>query len=217
MTDQSKRSWVVQVMTSILTSLVVLVGAWFTLQGDVASSGAIAEASKLESAFQRISYLETEMKQQQLNSNAKIIELTSQVFRLQLQLNKELNVLDMFENFMDSLPFEAWLKEVKYVDGVPVFTMVVINKRYEYTYGVSKNRYSGTTDKEIWGTAIADSFRQNDLKVLYLKGSEVTYETFPKNPKVEGSGLVTKMVVKMYLNLIDETPMIFGMAIPVKN
>ena len=213
MADPSRKGWIVQIIISIITSMAVLVGAWFTLQGNIASSDAVAEASRLESAFRRISYLETEMKEAQVRSNEKIVELTTQIFRLQLQLNQDLDVLDMFENFMDSLPFEAWLKRVDYVDGVPTFTMVLINKKYEYAFGVSRKRYEGATDEEIWGVELARIFRESDLKALALKSSEVTYETFPKKPKVPNSPLVTKMVVKIYLDLFDTKPMIFGMAV----
>lgn len=213
MTDQ-KKSWLSNIITSIITSLAVLAGAWFAFQGDTSS----ADASRLESAFKRIEYLETEMRQQQANSNAKIIELTSQVFRLQSQLDKDLNIIDMFENFMDGLPFEAWLKEVKMKDGSPTFKMLLINKRYEFNYGVSRSRYRGATDSEIWGKEVANSFRENDLRVLASKASLVTYETYPakvSNGFQTTDGEVTKMVVKVYLELIDGRQMIFGMAIDV--
>lgn len=208
MTDQ-KKSWLSNILTSIITSLAVLAGAWFTFQGDSNN----ADAQRLESAFQRIEYLETEMRQQQANSNAKIIELTSQVFRLQSQLDKDLNIIDMFENFMDGLPFEAWLKEVRYAsDGTARFRMITINKQYEFSYGISRHRYEGSSDADIWGEAIASRFRKGDVKVLNTKSSLVTYETYPTNPS-EPNKTVTKMVVKVYLELIDGKQMIFGMAI----
>lgn len=207
-TDQ-KKSWLSNIVTSIITSLAVLAGAWFTFQGDANN----ADAQRLEAAFQRIEYLETEMRQQQANSNAKIIELTSQVFRLQSQLDKELNIVDMFENFMDGLPFEAWLKEVTYdADGRPTFRMITVNKRYEFAYDVTRSRYKGATDAEIWGQAVADEFRKHDLKVLRTKSSVVTYEEYPESPR-DRSKTVRKMIVKVYLELIDGKEMIFGMAI----
>lgn len=212
MTDQ-KKSWLSNILTSIITSLAVLAGAWFAFQGDTDN----ADAKRLESAFQRIEYLETEMRQQQANSNTKIIELTSQVFRLQSQLDKDLNIVDMFEQFMDSLPFEAWLKDVHLTEkGVTEFRMLLINKRYEFNYGVSRSRYEGETDDQIWGDEIAQAFRENDLKVLATKSSLVTYETYPSrvyNGFQTTKGTVTKMVVKVYLELIDGRQMIFGMAI----
>lgn len=215
MTDQ-KKSWLSSIIVSIITSVAVLAGNWFTFQGDVSSSEYQADASRLESAFKRIEYLETEMRQQQANSNAKIIELTSQVFRLQSQLDKDLNIVDMFERFMDGLPFEAWLKEVEYADDQPVFKMLLINKQYEFNYGISRSRYEGATDADIWGEAVAQIFRQNDISVLQSKASLVTYETYPEDPlstNPNTTNKIKKMIVKVYLELIDGKQMIFGMAI----
>lgn len=208
MTDQKKKEWLVQILTTVITSLVVLAGGWFGLQGQASN----ADAKRLEAAFKRIEYLETEMRQQQASSNAKIIELTSQVFRLQSQLDKDLNIVDMFEKFMDGLPFEAWLKEVYYENNVPQIKMLLINKQYEFKYGVSRIRYRGATDAQIWGDAVAKVFRENDLEVLYAKSSRVFYETYPANP-LSSKNNVKKMVVKVYLELIDGKQMIFGMAI----
>lgn len=213
MTDQTKKGWVIPIITSIITSLAVLAGSWFAFE----SESSIAESNRLESAFKRIEYLETQMRQQQANSNAKIIELTSQVFRLQSQLNKDLNIMDMFEGFMDGLPFEAWLKEVKTVDNEVVIQMLLINKQYEYTYGVTRYRYAGVTDAEIWGEDVAETFRKHDLQVLRSKSSKVFYQTYPVNPDVPYGKTVRKMVVKVFLELVDGRQMIFGMAIDIPN
>jgi len=214
--DTRARGWFVQIAISVVSSLAVLAGAWFSMQGGVDSAEVVAESSRLESAFKRIEYLETEMRKQQVNSNAKIVELTSQVFRLQAQLNKDLNVVKLFEQFMDGLPFEAWLKEIRYdINGNPTIEMVVINRRYEYSFDITRDRYAGETDEEIWGKSISEQFLENDLRVIDRKSSLITYETFPADPNNPLGGSVTKMVVKLYLNLIEGRPMIFGMAIDI--
>ena len=209
MTDQARKGWLVPILTSIITSLAVLAGGWFGLLGQASN----ADAKRLEAAFKRIEYLETEMRQQQASSNTKIIELTSQVFRLQSQLDKNLNILDMFEKFMDGLPFEAWLKEVYYDDnGNPKFRMLLINKQYEFKYGVSRIRYRGATDVQVWGGRISKEVKEHDLEVLYTKSSKVFYERYPPNSLNDKDG-TKKMVVRVYLELIDGKQMIFGMAI----
>lgn len=212
MTDQTKKGWVVPIITSIITSLAVLAGSWFAFESDSNRD----DVTRLESAFKRIEYLETQMKKQQANSNAKIIELTSQVFRLQTQLNKDLDIVDMFEKFMDGLPFEAWLKEVN-MDGDEIdIRMLLINKQYEYSYGVTRRRYAGATDEEIWGEDVAKNFKELDMEVLKSKASKVSYQTFPVNPNDPNGRSARKMVVKVYLELIDGREMIFGMAIPTE-
>lgn len=211
MSDQ-KKSWLSNILTSIITSLAVLAGAWFAFQGDTNN----ADAQRLESAFKRIEYLETEMRQQQANSNAKIIELTSQVFRLQSQLDKDLNILDMFETFMNGLPFEAWLKEVQYDEnGEPTFKMLSINKRYEFTHFVSKTRYRNSEDKDIWPDKVATEFRNSDLAVLRTKSSRVAYIEYPVRPS-QPNQTIRRMIVKVHLELIDGREMIFGMSIDYK-
>lgn len=214
MTDQKR--WLPSFITSLVTSLVVLAGAWFTFQGDIRSSEAISDSNRLEAAFDRISYLETEMKQQQAKANTRIVELTTQVFRLQAQLNKNLNVLDLFDDFMDSLPFEAWLKEVKRnKDGETNFKMLIINKRYELVHGVSESRYEGQPDEEIWDQTTSQKFRESDLEVVRNKSSSVYYRTYPLNPKDPNGEQVNKLIVKIYLDLVEGREMVFGMAIDI--
>jgi len=208
------RGWFVQIAISLISSLAVLAGAWLSMQGGVSSSTALADSSRLESAFQRIEYLETDMREQQVISNAKIVDLTSQIFRLRARLEKNVNVVDLFEEFMDGLPFEAWLKEVTYdEDGVPAVSMVVINTKYEYSFDVTRERYEGAPDKEVWGGNTSSKFRETDLKVLERKSSLISYETIPRDTNRGTTQTVDKMIVKLYLDLIEGRPMIFGMAI----
>jgi hypothetical protein len=213
--DQTRvRGWLIQIVISLISSLAVLIGAWLSVQNDVSNTNSLAESSRLESAFKRIEYLETDMREQQITSNAKIAGLTAQVFRLQAQLNKDINVIGLFEEFIDSLPFEAWLKEVEYTeDGTPKMSMLVVNTKYEYSFKVTRQRYEGAEDKEIWGEATAETFRETDLKALNRKSSLMSYQTFPKDTLNNTTETVTKLVVKLYLNLIEGRPMIFGMAI----
>lgn len=206
--NNNQRGWWLQIFTSIVTSLAVLFGAWLTVQGDVTSSTAVADASRLESAFKRIEYLETDMKRQQVRSNLKIVELTSQVFRLQAMLDKDLDFLSLFEVFMDGLPFDTWLKEVEFVDGKPTFKMLLINRRYEESRGVSRVRYDGLTDKEVWGENVQEDFRESDLSALLMKSGAISYQEI----LIDGE-YVTHKVVKVYLEVIEGSPMIFGMAL----
>jgi hypothetical protein len=206
--DNNRRGWWLQILTSIATSLAVMFGAWLTVQGDVTSSTAVADASRLESAFKRIEYLETDMKEQQIRSSLKIAELTSQIYRLQATLDEDLDFLSLFEVFMDGLPFEAWLKGVEYVDGKPTFPMILINRRYEESRGVSRIRYAGLTDEEVWGADVQKDFRTSDLHALLIKSGTINYQEVVINGKT-----VRQRVVKVYLEVVDGFPMIFGMAI----
>lgn len=215
MTDQTKKGWLIPIITSIITSLAVMAGAWFSLQGSVGSSSIEAESRRLETAFKRIEYLETQMKQQQVTSNAKIIELTTQVFKLQSQLNKDLNIRDMFEAFMDTLPFDAWLKKVVKDDEDNImFEMVYINDQYQFNYGVSEQRYQGNIDTRIWGESVSEQFYKNDLRAYNSRSSLITYETFPERISQEDS-FKRVLVMKMYLELIEGEPLIFGMTLDV--
>ena len=220
MTDQTKKGWLIPILTSIITSLAVVAGAWFSLQGSVQSSTAEAESIRLESAFKRIEHLEKQMNEQQATSSAKIVELTSQVFRLQTQLNKNLDIDNLFEEFMEALPFEAWVKEVdKKENGDVVFRMKSLNKRYQFTFGITQSRYEGSTDYKIWPEEIANQFRANDLAVYNSKASSVVREYYPKDYGIL-SGLKSpekRYVLKMYLELIDGEPLIFGMILDLPN
>ena len=217
MTDQMKKGWLIPILTSIITSLSVVAGAWFSFQGNVEGASETANASRLETAFKRIEYLETKMRQQQAASNSKIIELTTQVFRLQGQLDKELNIEDMFIKFMDGLPFEAWLKTVDAEGDDLVFRGHTVNTAYEYKHGISKNRYKGSTDRSLWGKKIAEEFRKNDLVAYNSKGSIITYEHYPEKPsdRYDEKKYRKRLVMKMYIELVEGQPMVFGMTLEV--
>jgi hypothetical protein len=215
MTDQRK-SWFIPLLTSIITSLSVVAGAWFSLQGTLGSADQQSEAVRLEAAFERIEHLEKQMRDQQLSSNAKIIELTTKVFKLQRQLDKDLNIEDMFMEFMEGLPFEAWVKEVDLAeDGEVLFTMKYLNRAYQFKYGVSQRRYAGSRDRDIWGSHLAEQFRETDLQVYRTKSSIIVTERFPSSvgDRHDTSSYQEKVVLKMYVELIQGKPLIFGMVL----
>ena len=215
MTDQRK-SWFIPLLTSIITSLSVVAGAWFSLQGTLGSADEQSESVRLEAAFKRIEHLEKQMRDQQLSSNAKIIELTTKVFKLQRQLDKDLNIEDMFMEFMEGLPFEAWVKEVNIADdGKVFFTMKYLNRAYQFKYGVSQRRYSGSRDVDIWGSHLAEQFRDNDLEVFRKKSSMIVTERFPSSvgDRHDTQAYQDKVVLKMYVELIEGKPLIFGLVL----
>lgn len=105
------------------------------------------------------------------------VELKAEIANLKGELKANVTRTSLYQNFLDGLPFPAWIKK-KDPDGE--FRMVMINNAYSHKFNVSKDRYQGATDKEIWGEHIASGFRLSDERVFSTKGYVLTREYFPK-------------------------------------
>lgn len=71
------------------------------------------------------------------------------------------------ESFLDFMPLPMYLKEI--IDGES--KMLFINEAYERAYDITKERYIGSSDYEIWPKEIASKMLEYDLKILKYKNS----------------------------------------------
>ncbi len=55
----------------------------------------------------------------------------------------------------------------------------MINNAYAHKFNISKDRYQGATDREVWGDKIAKGFEISDEKVFKTRGYVLTREFFP--------------------------------------
>lgn len=164
---------IVNILSGIAGSIVALFGVWIT----VGSNQNIAETHLLSETtstlFQRIESLEKQLETQRK------IDAQSQLLISQLQVENvalKSKIIDQFDqmgalySFFQYMPGPAWMKN-------PEGVMIWINKAYEKTYGISKLRYEGSTDFEVWPEEVAQQFRDNDLTVLAKKEPITVTET----------------------------------------
>jgi hypothetical protein len=154
----------------ISSNLVTLLTAYMLFAGTASSN----DNSLLQTVLERQKVLE--------ESNAalmtKVMALGVQNVELQSRLKENLTRTDLYQTFLDGLPFPAWIK--RWDEKTGQFVMVMINNAYAHKFNISKDRYQGATDKEIWGDRIAKGFELSDEKVFKTKGYVLTREYFPK-------------------------------------
>lgn len=199
------------IITAVLSCAATLGTAWLTFRG----SQDVASADMLRSAYERMAELETRVADQ----SGEIAKLNARVLELQAQAKLDTNTELFLEEFIDGLPFPAWVKRVVRAPHQNVqFRMVAINKAYEHRHRISKRRYQGLTDHEVWPPDVARTFYLNDMQVLASKSAKrtiETYPTFPWEPESTSNPLLTRLVVKAYLHFLGGNEMIFGMAVPL--
>lgn len=151
------------------SNLVTLLVAYMVF----ASTGSTNNNALLATVLERQKVLE----ESNASLMARVMALGVENIELKALLRDNITRNDLYQTFLDGLPFPAWIKK-KDPDGE--FRMVMINNAYSHKFNVSKDRYQGATDKEIWGEHIASGFRLSDERVFSTKGYVLTREYFPK-------------------------------------
>lgn len=174
--------------------------AYLTLKGT--ESG--ADAKVLESVIGRVSYLETALERR----DAEIMSLNFKILELKAENLENYSKLELFQEYINTLPFPAWIKG--YDPSRDEFVMVMINYAYSSQFGISKQRYEGSTDREAgWDDEAAMVFEENDRAVLQSKGYIKKKEMFPET--VNSTVLVEYTVWKFSIRLGGEKVGVGGM------
>ncbi len=140
------------------SALITLMIAFLTFWG-IQSQTCASSISKLN---ERIGTLEEKSERlQSLKAKSDLF-----VVKLEYELERTETRLDVIENYLDALPIPAWIKR-RDADGN--FRMILINKAYADKYKISKHRYQGSLDSEVWPKDIANKFKIADEKVIMDK------------------------------------------------
>lgn len=88
---------------------------------------------------------------------------------------------------VENIRIPVWYKDTNLV-------MRYLNPAYGAVFGVTAHQYVGRTDRDVWGSAIADAFEQNDMRVLREKVQIEFKELVPAS--ISGGGAKFWYVVK---------------------
>jgi len=160
----------------VTSNLVTLLGAYMVLTSNLESN----DNTFLATVISRLETVEANnlvLTSQLVTQGIEIVKLREENAKLRGELTISVTRTSLFQSFLDSLPFPAWIKR-KDKDGV--FRMVMINNAYVHKFGKSKARYKNATDEEMWGKEVAQGFVAADEKVFKSKGYLLTKELFPK-------------------------------------
>lgn len=132
-----------------------------------------AQAAQLREELQR-EYLE---RIEELNAKLSALRTEFAVLQLKYESANTITPERTIRQILNNMPGAAWCKRVeKNEAGDPEFVMAVINRRYQFAYNITLERYAGSTDFEVWPAHIAEAFYENDLVVYENKASLVTME-----------------------------------------
>jgi hypothetical protein len=167
-----------------------VVAAMVTAYGTVYSTSATKEVSLRQADTDRINKIWAQLNQVQLQAaedrkayrleTSKLIAentaLHIQIIALEVRLQDKDDRTKLNQEFIDSLPFPAWIKQ-QTKDGK--FVMQMINQEYTAHYKVTKNAYTGKPDFAVHPLHIAAEYEINDLAVINskepIKTTELVY------------------------------------------
>lgn len=129
----------------------------------------VAENQALRNELSEMRNELDDMQNQLAAANAVITQMQAD------RADADTDVHEVLTSYYENIPLPAWLKKFE-DDGQ--LRMVFINDAYAQMFGVSKLRYEGRTDSEVWGPAIAEVFREKDERVLRLVQGIIVEETW---------------------------------------
>lgn len=190
--------------SAFIGALAVVAASWIGTNGDTAVAKREYEIHQLRLASERILALE--------QSNKELIDeiskLRGQVTLLKAQIEYEIGPTQLLFSFLEALEeAPAWVKV--YDDDRDEFIMLYINRAYENFYDVTRERYVGATDAEVWPAEIAAVYAENDLRVLLSRDRKRVRE-----PVIDRAGnKVNMMMWKLFLRMPDGRASIIGIQV----
>lgn len=171
-------------IAALITSFAALVGAYFGFKGHETKS----ESAVVGHVYKRLTVLEDKY----TNAQKENIEL-------RIKLAEKHDSFDILKNYLDSLPYPAWIKVMVGTEDAPSFIMWHINPAYEDMFGISKERYVGKTDDQLglWPDHVVKEFYNNDLETVVIRDAIKTVEAFPTDLNRPIESMVEGEVIKL--------------------
>lgn len=133
------------------------------------------------------------------------ISLASKNMKLEAKLDEQFNHLSVLHSYFEHIGTPCWLKGI---DG----RMIYINTAYEKEWSISRLKYEGNTDYDVWPKGVADKAVLNDNVVLTkLKG--LTFkQRLPVDPEDPNGEYMTYTILKWPVMHRDEVIGVGGAA-----
>ena len=187
----------------IITNIVTLSGSFFAFKSSQDQSTVALMKTALEQVQVQSREI-VELRALLLTAQIKIIDLENQV-------RVNVNETDLMSEFLDALPFPAWIKRYREEDGL--FEMTLINQHYTADFGYTENEYIGKTDFDIHSRELAETYLSDDLIVLTTEKIRVIEQIV-----ITKNGAVKKIFVyKFIIHLPNGELAVGGVAIDKKD
>lgn len=170
---------VVGVVATILVGLIA-----FT--ADYIASTRVQDVELVKVLYNRVENLEGQYRKVAIMNQAQAANIT----KLTIQLATKYEPDQAVKEYIENMPFPAWVKVTQGEADDQEFVMWYLNEEYERMFSIPKERYIGKTDFDIWPKDIALGFYVNDLAVLNSSTSNCSDERItytPTGPLIEGT------------------------------
>jgi hypothetical protein len=193
----------VTIFTIIITNIVTLSGSFLAFKSNNDQTQTAFVQTTLNQVQQQSKEI-VELRGLLLSAQIKIIDLES-------QLRSNVNAKELLGEFLDVLPFPAWVK--RYDEESGQFIMILLNQQYTASFGYTENQYIGKSDFDIHNADLAESFMKADLKVLRSGLPNISHQSV-----VNAFGIKKYLYVyKFIIYLHDGSIGIAGVAIDIES
>lgn len=195
----SRKIDLVTIITIVLTNIVTLSGSFMAFKANEGTTEAV--------------FVQTALNQVQKQSK-EIVELRGMLLKAQIQIIEleaavrvNIDEKDLLMEFLDTLPFPAWVKRYDYENDD--FVMSILNEQYTSDFGFTSSQYIGKTDFDIHSEAQANSYKAIDKAVLNSGSPILERETIT----TRAGDLKDIYVYKFAIRLPDGSRAVGGVAI----
>lgn len=204
-----------EIIIAALTAFLTTAGAYYQFAGTKAT----ADAANLQIIYERISNLEAQVANQQaiikdLAVNNALLQSENDMLTVRLRVVESAKGtgavprVEAVYSLLESLDTPAWCKtHYEQEDGSHLFVMSYVNSWLEFEYNISRERFVGKTDFDLFDYALAEEYVQGDVKTFENK----SWETFiaPRPPFGDGAG-VPHAFWKFYHNIKNGPELVCG-------
>lgn len=137
-------------VVALISAVTAITGSYFMFAGNAKK----ADAEMVATLYQQVQLLQD-----------KVFEQQAKIVALEIQLSQKYEQSAVLKNYLDAMPYPAWIKLAEGDSNNTQFINWHINKAYESFFKINDAFYNGKTDYEVWPPEPAKAFYFEDLKV----------------------------------------------------
>lgn len=170
------------VMGAVVTGLAAV---WVGYLAFVAEEDTVEKYNNTEIVkvlYDRVDSLEASHKVLQEENIRQSVRIT----KLTIELSKKYESSVILKEYLDNMPFPAWIKVVEMVNSQPLFKMWHVNDEFESAFNISERRYRGKTDYDIWPDELSDKYYESDIEAYESQANLCVVEEVSLHPHDQG-------------------------------
>lgn len=149
-------------MNGVLAAVAAITVGVLTIIGDHLTSENHKDVELVKVLFERVEALETQYEGLIATNQTQAMNIT----KLKIQLATKYEPDEAVKEYIDNMPFPAWVKVVQGDLESPVFVMWYLNEAFEDFTGIPKEKYIGKTAFDLYPEEVAMKFQLADEEVL---------------------------------------------------